>query len=117
MSKKIVRTKDEVIAAIDKSGGNIKEMTTLLGCGRDVVYKLLKVNELRPYLDEARLDLVDRALETVKDNIDTPEVALRYLNYAKTLGSVNLQVNGDNLVINVGKVEDKENLDKFIDGE
>ena len=117
MRPKIVRSKDEIVEAIDKSGGNIKEMVVLLGCGRDIVYKLLKENELRPYLEASRLDLVDRALETVKDNIDNIDTALRYLNYTKSLGSTNVQINGDGLVINVGKKEDKDKLDKFLDGE
>ena len=113
MSKKIVKTRDEVLKAIELSGGMVKEMAVLLGCGRDIVYKLLKENDLADELAEARLDLTQLALETVKSNIDTPEVALKYLAYAKSLGAINLQVNADNIVVKVGNVGDKDELDKF----
>ena len=114
MGAKINITKEQMIKSIDTSMGNIKEAIKVLKIGRDTYNKFIKKYELRPYLEEARIALRDKALECVEDNIVTdPHIAIKYLQFTKNLTS-GVTVQGDNMIINVGKEVDREGLNEFL---
>ena len=115
MSDKLMKTEAEIREVIDITGGTIKEMAAMFACSRFTIYKMLKEYDLRPYLEAARVDLTDLALETIKGDITNVDTAIRYLNYAKSLGVVNMQINSDKgVIINVNSSEDKTAIDKFL---
>lgn len=115
MSEKINLTEEQITKSIDKTGGNVAEASRILKVGRDTYYKFLNLYELRPYMEEARISLRDRALECVENNIDgDSDLAMKYLNYTKSTTGVNLNVSGDGIQISVSSEESKKDLDKFL---
>jgi len=114
--KKIKLTKEQIIASIDKTGGNVKHASKILDVSRDIFYKFLKEYDLRGYLEESRIALRDKALEVVEENFDTdPSLAMKYLQFTKNLtGGITVTGDKEGFKIVVGNQEDKKDLDNFL---
>ena len=58
--KKIIITKEQLDEAINKAGGNIRNVSEAFKMSRDIVYKFIKEHDSQGVVDEARVDLTER---------------------------------------------------------
>jgi transposase-like protein len=113
--EKLNITKKDLTENIYNAGGNISKVVKAYGASRETIYKYIREFDLRGVVEEARIALRDKAIETVENNMDDVDTALKYLSFTKNLNQGTININGDNLKVVVQNKDAKKDLDKFLD--
>jgi len=116
-SKRKRITKEALIKSLIISDGIVMDAEKVLNVSHSHIYTLINKWDLKPMIEELRNRITDHALSTVKSNLDSADVALKYLNYIARKESTKFNLNiekAKGVEIVVGSNEDKEEVSKFI---